>query len=505
MVTKHTLWKIIAVVSCIVLLGIHTSCEIFPQAVQFKYDANGATEGDLPSDSRIVKRNSSLVVAENIGNLKKANHRFIGWNSASDGEGVSHMPGESILITGPTTLYAQWTETDWRSFHTEVNENDEVEIHNYFGLDQEVYVPAEIDGKPVVAIGDGCFRNNTNISFVQLPDSIQTIGKLAFGGTRSLVEIQMGSGIEKIGAYAFSGAISLKEIYIPDKVVKLEPFTFVGCNSLHTITIGASLTSIGSDVYYYDRNSITRLVEFQISDKNPYMSVADGVLYDKACETLLNYPPYRMKLRYAMPSTVRKIAPGAFAGMGSNLAYLTLSPNLERIDASALGDTTYLRNIEISENPNMSVVDGVLYDKAIETIIKYPPNRMEVEYVMPSTVRKIAPGTFTDTGKTLANLILSPNLERIDEGAFRRYFNLKHLILPEKVTYIGSYAFANCYNLMEISIPKSVEQMGPYVFSHCYSLTDIYCEADSKPEGWDDDWHVIINNDVTIHWGVSSD
>jgi hypothetical protein len=48
MVTKHTLWKIIAVVSCIVLLGIHTSCEIFPQAVQFKYDANGATEGDLP-------------------------------------------------------------------------------------------------------------------------------------------------------------------------------------------------------------------------------------------------------------------------------------------------------------------------------------------------------------------------------------------------------------------------------------------------------------------------
>lgn len=419
MVTKHTLWKIIAVVSCIVLLGILTSCEIFPQAVQFKYDANGATEGNLPSDSRIVKENSNIVVAENSGNLKKTNHRFIGWNTAPDGKGMIYLPGESILITGPTILYAQWIENNWRSFRTMENSNGEVEILDYFGTDQEVFVPEEINGKPVVTIADGCFKNSTTITYVELPDSIKEIGKEAFSGASSLTGIQMGSSIEEIGANAFLNAKSLKKIVIPDKVTKLEPYTFVGCDSLQTITIGASLTSIDPNVYIY--NIFYCPAEFIVSEKNPYMTAIDGVLYDKAIETLIRYPKNKMKVKYEMPPSVREIAPYAFAGLSSRLVIL----------------------------------------------------------------------------------ILSPNLERINEWAFLDCQYLKHLTIPDKVTYIGQYAFRQCYKLQELNIPMNVEQIEVAIFKWCYALTDIYCEANSKPEGWNSYWN--STSSATIHWGYTSD
>ncbi len=64
---------------------------------------------------------------------------------------------------------------------------------------------------------------------------------------------------------------------------------------------------------------------------------------------------------------------------------------------------------------------------------------------------------------------------------------------------IGSYAFEDCDSLTSIVIPDSVTSIGEGAFEYCDRLTDIYCEAESQPDGWSDYWN--YNCDATVHWG----
>ena len=52
--------------------------------------------------------------------------------------------------------------------------------------------------------------------------------------------------------------------------------------------------------------------------------------------------------------------------------------------------------------------------------------------------------------------------------------------------------------LEEIVIPASVETIESWVFNN--DNVKVYCEAESKPEGWDDEWYLTIDPD-TIEWG----
>lgn len=76
-----------------------------------RYNANGAA-GDLPADSESVDYGTTVTVLGNVGStaLSLQGHTFAGWNTASDGSGISYtadatfaMPDEAV------TLYAIWT------------------------------------------------------------------------------------------------------------------------------------------------------------------------------------------------------------------------------------------------------------------------------------------------------------------------------------------------------------------------------------------------------------
>ena len=92
---------------------------------------------------------------------------------------------------------------------------------------EAIVVPGEIAGKKVTAIGDGAFSANTNVKIIVLPDTIRTIGNLAFSGCASLEYIRT-AHLGNIGQYAFKNCASLESIEIPRGVYALR-LAFCAC------------------------------------------------------------------------------------------------------------------------------------------------------------------------------------------------------------------------------------------------------------------------------------
>lgn len=111
---------------------------------------------------------------------------------------------------------------------------DEYEDHCVIGAllsreVEQVEIPAEINGKPVTAIGGDCCFSCGNMKSILLPDSITEIGIQAFAMCKGLTEIDLPDSITTIGELAFRDCTGLKRIVMPSGLKRLETGTFCFC------------------------------------------------------------------------------------------------------------------------------------------------------------------------------------------------------------------------------------------------------------------------------------
>jgi hypothetical protein len=92
---------------------------------------------------------------------------------------------------------------------------------------------------------------------------------------------------------------------------------------------------------------------------------------------------------------------------------------------------------------------------------------------------------------------MNNNIIKIGNSAFKWCSYLTKVTLSENLEHIGLNAFSNCHNLEYIFIPKSVKYIGGWAFDKCSKLT-IYCEAESQPEGWENNWN---SSNLEVIWG----
>ncbi len=98
---------------------------------------------------------------------------------------------------------------------------------------------------------------------------------------------------------------------------------------------------------------------------------------------------------------------------------------------------------------------------------------------------------------TLERVVLPDSVTLIDSGAFSGCINLMDINITRHVKEIGSSAFENCESLLSLYIPLNVEVIGAYAFTGCKYII-IYCEASSKPSGWDENWNYLGGE---VRWG----
>lgn len=98
-------------------------------------------------------------------------------------------------------------------FSYRVNEHS-VEITHYVGNESEVHIPAELEGKPVTAIGNYAFEGKNELLEVVLPKTIESIGAHAFYNCRRLMKMTLSDRILSTEDGAFKNCRSLREFHI---------------------------------------------------------------------------------------------------------------------------------------------------------------------------------------------------------------------------------------------------------------------------------------------------
>lgn len=137
-------------------------------------------------------------------------------------------------------------------------------INKYIGTGENVVIPSEIDGLPVVSlrgvpsesypgsVEEGAFAG-TNVKTVVIPETVTTIGRSAFADCKELTHVTFSgnSGLTYIGELAFAGCVGLEKIDLSATQVKLiGAYALRGCTNLKEITFSNTLEEIRERAFY---------------------------------------------------------------------------------------------------------------------------------------------------------------------------------------------------------------------------------------------------------------
>jgi hypothetical protein len=280
-----------------------------------------------------------------------------------------------------------------------------------------------------------------------------------FTGLKSI----SGSGVLGVGGYAFSGSTALKTVNLP-AAQSIGEGVFEDCNALEMLILG--VTSIGEHVF-------SKRMKLREVSLPAVESIGDYAFYlCTALETV------------SLP-VVESIGMGAFYGCA---ALETVSfPVVESIGIQAFGDCTALETVSLpatlttitanpfmgcinltaiavnTANPNYAARDGMLLNKAGDTLIGYPGARGTVTLDSPLT----AIGDYAFWGCIALKAASLPAAITIGDYAFEDCIALETVSLPAAKT-IGNEAF-NDTALVTVSFPE-VESIGHYAFAGCTNL-----------------------------------
>ena len=98
------------------------------------------------------------------------------------------------------------------------------------------------------------FRGCRNLTSIEIPSSVASIGSFAFCECSNLTSIEIPSNVTSISDSAFDGCSNLTSIEIPNSVTIIDYSAFSNCSNLTSIEIPNSVTIIGYSAFSYCSN-----------------------------------------------------------------------------------------------------------------------------------------------------------------------------------------------------------------------------------------------------------
>ena len=261
---------------------------------------------------------------------------------------------------------------------------------------------------------------------------------LSYEHTHSDTQIR----IKKLADW-YAGHLPLPPTLSGRPVTAIAAYAFYNCTNLTSVTIPASVASIGNDAFF----SCSSLTSIGVAAHNDTYASIDGVLFDKPLETLIVCPG-GFSGSFTLPDSTANIGEFAFTYCKA-LTAVTIGRSVTGIDENAFGGNPSLTSINVhAANQHYASIDGVLFDKALETLITCPGGRI---------------GSYT---------------------------------IPDGTTHIGEDAFESCEFLSSVTVPASVTSIGGDAFQRCPILTAVLFTGDAPTPGYS----VFYDTPATVYY-----
>ena len=331
-------------------------------------------------------------------------------------------------------------------------------------------------------IGARAFMGLKGISTLTIPDSVQKIGNSAFNGLSNLLELHLSAKTQEYGSGVFSSASklprvelpdgmtavpeemfsscnALTEVIIPSTVTRIEKGAFRSCKKLGNTELPAGLTYIGESAFYYVAMTSVTLPAgvTEIGERSFYnIAALTEFNFSESLKTIGDFAFYGCgKLtRIVLPDSVESIGTSAF-NRCSSLQEVVFGKGLASIGSMCFNYCHKLERFVVDEaNPNFKSVDGVLYNKNVDTLVLYPQGRPDASFTMPETVKHIGPYGIYEP-QLLQAVTVSPILETIDEFGMAGIALTGVLKLPATITSIHFKAFQYDDGVTAFELPES--------------------------------------------------
>lgn len=402
----------------------------------------------------------------------------------------------------------------------------------------DLVIPETIEDLPVTAIKDYAFNGCAQITSIEVPKSVITIGKGAFKGTNptkvNLPFIGISrSSTEKLGLFgivfgysilrspettyqydeynsygrvtnvycyipktieeviitddtrvpchAFYNCDWIKSISINENIETIEKESFFNCAALEKFVVPKTVTDIFSSAF----KNCTALTQIILSDR--INTLSNSIFYGCSKLQCVNFP-----------KQLTIIESFAFFNCSSlDMPELIIPEGVTQIDNSAFNGCSTIIEIAVP-NSVKSIGDGAFKGTN--------PTKVELPFVGASRLANSSgtnlfgyifgvthfPGSATTTQiesensnyryccyipKTIKEVKITDTL-RIPANAFCNCDWIEQININNTVETIFEKAFYNCKSLLEFTIPDNVTAVKEAAFQNCTNLTDIFI-----PEG----------------------
>lgn len=352
---------------------------------------------------------------------------------------------------------------------------------------------------------------------ILIPDSVSAIPTDAFANNSTVKKIVLGTGVKSIGSYAFDYCTNLAFVYIPETVETIAENAFYNCSSAALYSsVAQKADGWASNWNYYGSSRImptylgVSLQEAEywagldktqsvISLPSYIKSLPDSVFSGCTNITTVDLPEGLKSIgskafyncsglqELFIPVSVTSVASDAFRNAG--LQRITFAGTMEQwmmvhpantVTVQCADDAIY-KSGSCGENVNYIITDdGILLISGSGPMANFGNNgadwysdrSMITEVRIGEGVASIGNSAFIGCS-SLTAVHLPQSLTAIGNSAFYQCSSLTGITLHEGLTTIGPNAFYGCRGMTGVDIPSTVTELGSSAFYNCSGLQTV--------------------------------